>query len=106
MTTPRSDIDEMTDVHVTRLLWREQAAALPQAARSALRRLFRREARLFLTDDNGRVLGRFTSADDASAFLTWVSQAHENTFNFGFHTGKEFLVAQHIAADAGHDRTP
>lgn len=101
MTTPRSDIE----LEATRLLWREQVTELPRAAWHALRRLLRREPRWYLTID-GMVAARFTSEADHAVFMGWLVQAHTSTFDFGFNTGKEFLVAQHIAAaDAGHDRT-
>lgn len=98
------------DLHVTRLLWREQLREAPRSAYSALRRLFRREARHYLADPDGHVLARFTSNADAEYFLTWVAQSHDGTFQFGFSTGKEFMVAQAInrsdrQADAGHAGT-
>lgn len=98
------------DLHVTRLLWREQARQALSAAYSALRRLFRREPRQYLATPDGHVVARFPREADAWLFLDWVHQTHEATFNFGFTTGKEFRVAQAInrrdqQADAGHAGT-
>lgn len=98
------------DLHVTRLLWREQLRAAPHAAYSAFRRALRREARQYLADPDGNVLARFTSEADARLLLAWAALSHEGAFNFGFSTGKEFMVAQAInrsdrQADAGHAGT-
>lgn len=103
MTTPRSDMDlsHLPEVESTRLLWREQLAALPRAAWCALRRLLRREARHYLSID-GRVAARFTSGQDHLEFMTWLASTHNGAFDFGFETGREYLVAQHINA-AGPD---
>ena len=93
-----------TDIEMaaTRLLWREQARAMPRSLRYALRRLFRREPRMYLYDDaTGTVLARFTSDADHLAFMAWLTRTHEWSFSMG----KEFQVATYLAnrADAGAD---
>lgn len=106
MTSGRSDMDlsHLADVQSARLLWREQLAALPRAAFHALRRLLRRETRYYLTID-GQVMARFASEEDHLVFMTWLAETHNGVFDFGFETGRESVVAQHIRqSDAGEPR--
>jgi len=98
-------MNSIPEVETRRLSWSEQFRALAGAARSQVRRLFRREPRFYLMV-NGLVLARFESEQAELEFREWVGMTHEATFHYGFQTGKEFLVAQHInAADAGEPRT-
>lgn len=97
---PRSETIELT---ATRLLWREQARALPRSMRYALRRLFRRESRLYLVDDaTGTVLARFTTPGDGTRFLDWLDQTHTWAFN----SGKEFIVANPVLGADPSDPGP
>lgn len=89
---------------VARLLWREQAQALPRAAWSALRRLARREPRWYLVVD-GQVIARLTANADHDTLLRWITFVHGETFRTGVKWGREVESAvngsQADAGDAG-----
>lgn len=92
---------------VSRLLWREQARALPRAAWHALRRLARREPRWYLVLD-GQVVARLVSNGDQTDLLAWIAEAHSMTFQAGTHFGREMLNAVNGSqpADIGDVSTP
>lgn len=100
MTSPHGtsdmSLDHLPEVTSARLGPVDRLRALPRAAWYVLLRLFRRDERYYLTID-GQVVARFVSMEDHLRFMTWLHQTHTATFDFGFNTGKEFLVAQHIA---------
>lgn len=87
---------------VTRLLWREQIAALPRAAWHALRRLLRREPRWYLVVD-GKVIARLVSDGDHMELLGWIAAAHEETFKVGqqFGLGVRDAINRRQAPDPG-----
>lgn len=86
---------------VTRLLWREQLAALPRAAFHFLRRLLRREPRWYLVIDD-QVVARLVSAEDRDNLLAWIAYAHEQTFHAGQEFGRGIVDAiDRRQADAG-----
>jgi hypothetical protein len=84
---------------VSRLLWREQFAALPRAAWHALRRLVRREPRWYLVID-GQVVARMVSDEDQTALLEWIAYVHGETFQAGANFGRGILNAVHSSQQA------
>lgn len=77
---------------VTRLLWREQLAALPRAAANFLRRLLRREPRWYLVIDD-QVVARLVSAEDRDNLLAWITYVHQETFRAGQEFGRGIVNA-------------
>lgn len=99
MTEPHSDLEFIYDAETKNLRWREAIRELPWALYHQLRRVLRREPRLYLVV-NGRVAARFTSDYDHLAFVTWLEETHTKTYRHGFDTGKEAMIARYIQAAA------
>ena len=89
------NLDHLPDVTATRLLWRDQLAALPQALRHAVLRLFRSEPRYYLLI-NDQVAARFVSPQDHLELLTWLAETHRANADYNFALGRERSVAEQI----------
>lgn len=112
------NLPDMPELAFTRLTWREKLAVLHIDWWHILRRLLRLEHRYYLVLD-GKVVGKFIADIDHQAVLDWLADSHRDAHDFGFAIGKEYPLAQQIAAgldyikdtygddpDAGAARTP
>jgi hypothetical protein len=93
------NLDHLPDVTVTRLLWREQVAALPRALWHAVLRALRSEPRYYLTISD-QVAARFVSPQDHLELLTWLAETHKANADYNFALGKEHLIARLILQEA------
>lgn len=77
---------------ITRLLWREQIAALPRAIGAQIRRLLRREPRWYYVVE-GRVVARITCQEDYDILMQWIATVHAESFHYGVSFGTGVLGA-------------
>lgn len=95
------DTRHVPDVHSTRLHWQDQLPALIPAAYHAIRRLLRREHRMYLVVE-GEVLARFESEQAEMEFRNWLQASHIVTFETGANFGGGIARALNAdRADAG-----
>lgn len=93
-----------SEVHITRLTWREQARAVPRAIFYGLRRLLRREARWYYVQD-GVVIGRMVCEQDYKDLVEWIGASHKETFGAGMEFGGRAYAEKYAGDDAGDTGT-
>jgi len=100
MDQPRSEfsLSHVPELSATRLTLREQAASWWMYLHYTIRRLLRRERRVYLTLPSGRVAAKFTSHEHAQVFLAWLGSTHAATYAHGESDGRN-RAQQH--ADPG-----